>query len=69
MTWQPTATAPTDGTEITVRDTEGREALAWWDLKSSQWRSGGIHHGFPEVPELAGHGWTEWRQVDVWKIV
>ena len=69
MEWHPINGAPRDGAVIPVRDAQGREAQAWWDRKSNQWRSGGVEHGDPLKPELDGHPWAEWGTQDGWKIV
>ena len=63
MDCKPISTAPKDGTEIEVRDAQGRKGLSWWSSFHGMWVSGGIHHGFPYVPELAGHDWCEWREL------
>jgi hypothetical protein len=66
--WQPIETAPKDGTEVSVRDANKRQVLAWFDQKQAKWRSGGVHHGFPVIPQLEGHPWVEWRSDVVWRI-
>lgn len=70
MSWAPIETAPkiVGGEEISVRDAAGRECLAWWDGKADMWRCGGVQQGFPLVPSLDAHPWTEWKAPDVLRI-